>query len=254
MTNVGKVQGTTVAYLGNGKQEVKFVPQGQKATFNFGSNKVQADNVYKTMGLNLSSAKAAEPQGEEDDPKVEDSDNKKADDKAAAKDGGTNVTVGNDNKGPIVIIIGNDNDVRVGATEAPDKVEKPEAPEDPEKPGEAEDPENPGEAENPAVEDPNKTIIDTLKEVIKKLLDLINYTPVEAEEVKEAEETDEADNANEGEKPEAPKAENPNKKAIDTLKEVITMLLDLIQYQETKKADEAKEDKKEEEKPEAAEE
>ena len=252
MTNVGKVQGTTVAYLGQGKSEVKFVPQGESATFKFGSNKVATDdNFYSGMGLNLSTqayaAKAAEPQGAEDDKKAED----KAD--KAGKDGAS-VTVG-DGNGTTIIIIGDHNEVNVGET---GKTKDPDEVEEEEDAGEADEGE---EAEQPAVQDPNQKIIEGLKDVIRKLLELIGVQPAEAEEkaeeVEEEEKPDKTEKPEDGkkaetpEKPEAPV--NQNQKIIEGLKEVIKMLLDLIQYQEPKKADKAKEDKEKEEETEKAE-
>lgn len=242
MTNVQRLQGTTVAYLGqSGKSEVKFVPQGQSATFNFGSNTVKTDNPYEAMGLSLSSVKASEPQGAEDD--------KKANDGAEAKKDGANVTVGNGN-GTTIIIIGDGNHVNVDGTDKADGAEDVEDAEDAEDADKAYKNEEPN-AENPNVQDPNKKVIDTLINIIKQLLDLIGVQTTKPSEAEEAEEPAKADEAKEtpAEEPaKKPAAEDQNKKVIDTLKEVILKLLEIIQYQEPKKADEAK---KEEEKPEA---
>jgi len=229
MTNLGKVQGTTtVTFLGqNNKMTQRTLQAGETAVFNLAHKVENDENVYKSMGMSLSSfdERAAEPQGDE----------------AAA--GGQNVTVG-DNNGTTVIIIGRGNNVSIGGTgkaDEPDDVDDVDDADDTEEPGDAEEP----GAEKP-VEDKNKTIIDTLKDIIIKLLELI--APSEAEKPEEpAEETPDV---------EQPKAEKPaekepktdkNAQKINTLKDVIIQLLGLIEA-EPAKAEEKAEDKEKEEK------
>ncbi len=235
MTNLGKVQGTTtVAFLGQDNTFAKRTIQaGDTAVFNLSAKAEKDENVYKTMGMSLSSfdERAAEPQGETT---------------AAA---GANVSVG-DKNGTTIIIIGNGNNVNVGAAGKADDVDDVDDVDETEDPDEVE---NPDEAEEPAAEQPaedkNKTIIDVLKEIIIKLLELIAPSTAEEPAVEEPEEPAAAE---EPEKPaeEEPAKEEPaktdrNAQVINTLKDVIVQLLGLIEAEPAKAEDKEDKEKKE---------
>ncbi len=158
----------------------------------------------------------------------------------------TDVKVGNGN-GTTVIIIGDDNTVIIGDTGKPvTGVENPDEVEDPdevENPDEVEDPdevENPEERENPTnpdgAADKNKTIIDTLKDVILKLLGLIKADDVEPVKPKDKVEPEKPAEPAEPQKPENPeKPQDTTKLTYTTLTqkliEIIKQLLELIQAQ-----------------------
>lgn len=241
MADFGKVQGTTtVTLLGQGnKFEKRTFQSGDTAVIKLASEPKKEENVYKTMGMSLSSfdERAAEPQGETT---------------AAA---GANVSVG-DKNGTTIIIIGNGNNVNVGAAGKTDDVDDVDDVDETEDPDEVE---NPDEAEEPAeekpAEDKNKTIIDVLKEIIIKLLELI--APSAAEEPAKTEEptVEEPEEPAKTEEPEEPAKEEPaktdrNTQIVNTLKDVIVQLLGLIEAEPAKAED--KEDKEKKEKTEEA--